>query len=115
MRLNLPQDRQFDRDETGDIARTHASVGLGSEVAEDPQVRARGLLREVTVPGLGAVQVVVHPARHSESRIDDPSSAPAKGEDTDSILRTLGYSAEEIESLDRAGVIVRSRTSRGGT
>jgi len=127
-------DRQFDRDETGDIARILAerfrartqrewetlfleerlpiaSVRRVSEVAEDPQVQARGLLREVSVPGLGAVQVVVHPARHSESRIEDPGSAPAKGEDTDSILRTLGYSSEEIESLDRAGVIVRSRTS----
>ena len=128
-------DRQFDRDETGDIARTLAdrfrtrtqrewetlfleerlpvaAVRRVSEVAEDPHVQARGLLQEVSVPGLGAVQVVVHPARHSESRIDDPSSSPAKGEETDSILRSLGYSPEEIESLDRAGAIARSRTSR---
>jgi crotonobetainyl-CoA:carnitine CoA-transferase CaiB-like acyl-CoA transferase len=78
-----------------------------SDVVKDPQVGARNLLPVVDVPGLWKMQVIAHPAKHSVSEARVPARAPAKGEDTDPILRSLGYSAKRIEALAKKGVVAR--------
>ncbi|MEK6988254.1 MAG: CaiB/BaiF CoA-transferase family protein, partial [Candidatus Thermoplasmatota archaeon] len=78
-----------------------------SDLVKDPQVKARNLLPVVDVPGLWRMPVIAHPAKHSVSKTQVPARAPAKGEDTDAILRSLGYSVKQIEALAKKGVIAR--------
>lgn len=76
-----------------------------AELVQDPQVKARELLPVVDVPGLWKMPVIGHPAKHSVSSTRNPARAPAKGEDTEAILRSLGYSPKQIEALAKKGVI----------
>ena len=84
-------------------------VGVKSvaELVKDPQVRARELLPVVDVPGLWKMPVIGHPAKHSVSKTRNPARAPAKGEDTEAILRSLGYTSKQIGALARKGIIAR--------
>ncbi len=78
-----------------------------ADVVHDPQVKARQLLPVVDVPGLWKMQVLAHPAKHSVSTTRNPARAPAKGEDTEAILASLGYTPEQIEALAKKGIIAR--------
>jgi crotonobetainyl-CoA:carnitine CoA-transferase CaiB-like acyl-CoA transferase len=76
-----------------------------AELVRDPQVRARELLPIVDVPGLWKMPVIGHPAKHTLSSIRNLGRAPAKGEDTEEILRSLGYKPKQIASLAKKGII----------
>src|SRR2546430_5730415 len=76
-----------------------AGVKRVSEVVRDPQVKARGLLPVVDVSGLWKLQVIAHPAKHATLETRNPSRVPAKGQDTEEILRSLGYTARQIQTL----------------
>ena len=78
-----------------------------ADLVREPQVKARELLPVVDVPGLWKMQVLAHPAKHTVTSTRNPARAPAKGEDTDEILVSLGYSRETIEALAKSGVIAR--------
>ena len=84
-----------------------APVKRVSEVARDPHVRARELFPVADIPGLWKTPVLGHPAKHSVSEVRTPARVPSKGEDTDAILASLGYTAETIDALWRKGVIAR--------
>jgi len=77
-----------------------------SEVLDDPQVKARGLIRFVEYPG-GAKPVPVPntPVRLSETSGEVRSRAPMLGEHTDEVLRELGFDAGQIAEF-RAGKII---------
>ncbi|MFH1141329.1 MAG: CoA transferase [Chloroflexota bacterium] len=79
-----------------------------SEVYEDPQVVANGMLTQFEQPGLGPVTVVNVPFQMSatshESRFRRP--VPRLGEHTVEVLQELGRSPEEIRSLRAEGVIL---------
>jgi itaconate CoA-transferase len=76
--------------------------GIG-EVLAHPQVMARKMIREMESP-VGPVPVVGSPLRLSDSPARfDP--IPALGEDTEPILRELGYGDAEIEKLRQDHVI----------
>ncbi|MGH7773852.1 MAG: CaiB/BaiF CoA transferase family protein [Candidatus Binatia bacterium] len=81
----------------------HGEVRGIAEVLAHPQVLARKLIREVDSP-VGKVPVVGNALRLSASpaRYD---RIPDLGEDTEVILRELGYDANAIESLRRDKVI----------
>jgi itaconate CoA-transferase len=74
-----------------------------AQVAAHPQVAAREMVREVNSP-VGRIPVTSSPLRLSDSpsRFDP---IPALGEHTESILRELGYSNEEIQKLRDEKVI----------
>lgn len=76
-----------------------------AELVKDPQVRARELLPLVDVPGLWKVPVIGHPAKHSVSSTRNQARAPWKGEDTEEILSSLGYTPKQIEALAKQGVV----------
>jgi len=68
-----------------------------AQVLAHPQVIARRMIREIASP-VGTVPVIASPLRLSDSPARyDP--IPALGQDTEAILRELGYSAEEIKKF----------------
>ena len=72
----------------------------------DPQVQHLGLVREMEHPHYGKVKVVGPPATFSESEIGIQSPPPLLGEHNREILtRLLGYSDEEVNSLQGQGVV----------
>jgi crotonobetainyl-CoA:carnitine CoA-transferase CaiB-like acyl-CoA transferase len=81
----------------------HGEVrGIG-EVLAHPQVIARKMIREMESP-VGPIPVVASPLHMSDSEARyDP--IPALGEDTEPILRELGYGDADIEKLRRDKVI----------
>jgi crotonobetainyl-CoA:carnitine CoA-transferase CaiB-like acyl-CoA transferase len=80
-------------------------LNLG-QVLEDPQVKARELLRYVEYPGAPKpVPLADTAVRLSATPGSIRHRAPMLGEHTDEVLREIGYSGEEIAAL-RAGEVV---------
>lgn len=81
----------------------HGEVRGIAQVLAHPQVAARRFIREVESP-VGRVPVIGNPLRLSASpaRYD---RIPDLGEDSEAILRELGYDQNAIESLRRDKVI----------
>lgn len=81
----------------------YGSVNNIAEVLAHPQLLARDMIQEIDSP-VGSVPVLASPLRLSDSpqRLDP---LPALGEDTESVLRDLGYSDAEIAAFRRDGVI----------
>ena len=81
----------------------HGEVRGIAQVLAHPQATARRLIREVESP-VGRVPVIGSPLRLSDSpaRYD---RIPDLGEDTEPILKELGYDPNAIESLRRDKVI----------
>ena len=76
------------------------SVG---EVLEHPQMKARNMIREIDSP-VGRVPVMASPL-HLSASPDRLDPMPALGEDTQSVLRDIGYSDAEIAAFKKDGVI----------
>jgi itaconate CoA-transferase len=86
-----------------DSALPHGKLNGIGEVLAHPQVIARKMIREMDSP-VGPVPVIGSPLRLSDSPARfDP--IPALGQDTEPILRELGYGDAEIENLRRDQVI----------
>jgi crotonobetainyl-CoA:carnitine CoA-transferase CaiB-like acyl-CoA transferase len=67
------------------------------EVFDDPQVKARELIRFVEYPGAAkSVPLPNTPVQLSETPGEVKSRAPVLGEHTDEILGELGFRSEEI-------------------
>ncbi|HEV7820503.1 MAG TPA: CoA transferase, partial [Burkholderiales bacterium] len=78
------------------------------ETLADPQLKHRGLLhRHDNVPGVGkpvTVPVAAFKFKHDGPSLDRP---PARmGEHTEAVLKSAGYSADEITALRKEGAIV---------
>jgi len=84
-----------------------AGVKRVPEVVRDPHLAARGLLPLVDVPGAGKLRVIAHPAKHTVTETRNPTRVPAKGEDTVEILRSLGYTARQIDGLTKKGIVAK--------
>src|SRR3989441_8458083 len=84
-----------------------AGVRRMPEVVHDPQVKARGLLPAVDVPGVGRLQVISHPAKHTATETRNPARVPTKGQDTEAIMRSLGYTSRHIAALAKKNVIAK--------
>jgi crotonobetainyl-CoA:carnitine CoA-transferase CaiB-like acyl-CoA transferase len=76
------------------------------QVLEDPQVKASELLKYVDYPGAPKpVPLADTAVRLSLTPGSIRHRAPTLGEHTDEVLRELGYSAQDIESLRKAAVV----------
>jgi len=89
-----------------------APVQTLPEVVRDPQVRARGMLVDADLGRVGTFKVIGHPAHHEGVPRNASGFVAAKGEHTEEILKTLGYSIAEIGSLRRRGVIAPPAVTR---
>jgi CoA:oxalate CoA-transferase len=81
-----------------------ACVNNFKEVFDDPQIIARGVVKDVEHPRLGRMRAVRNPILldHDSPAID--RCAPMLGEHSEEILRQLGYSVETIGEFIAAGV-----------
>ena len=77
-----------------------------SEVFADPQVQARGAVREMDHGSGAKVKVIANPVRLSETPADYRLPPPILGEHTDSVLRErLGLDEARLAQLRADGVI----------
>ena len=80
-------------------------INTVADVFEEPQVKARGMLRHVPHPcGVDAPQVA-SPMRFAEAALQAQAAPPLLGQHSEDILSELGYSAAGIHALREAGAI----------
>ena len=75
------------------------------EVFEDPQVKAREMLRHVPHPSGVDVPLVASPMRFDGLPLPIRRAPPLLGQHTDEILEELGYTPEEALHLKQTGVL----------
>ena len=80
------------------------------QALEDPHVRARGMVQNVTFHDENGVvkatsETVGSPLKLSKTQIREPGAPPYIGQHTNEILQALGLGEREIESLRHGGVI----------
>jgi crotonobetainyl-CoA:carnitine CoA-transferase CaiB-like acyl-CoA transferase len=76
-----------------------APINTVSEAVNDAQTRARGLIVQMEHPSTGASKSIANPVRFSETPVSYRLPPPLLGEHTGKILESLGYTAEEVESM----------------
>lgn len=81
-----------------------SSVNDLEEALDDPQIRHRGLLKELDTENK-KIKQIDFPAKFAEAFERQDQIAPALGEHTEKILKALGYNQNELDKLRREGVI----------
>ncbi len=79
----------------------------------DPQTVAREMVVAVEHSALGAVKTLGLPVKFSQTPGAVRAGAPLYGEHTRAILRDLGFSDDEIATLEREGAIVARDAAAG--
>jgi crotonobetainyl-CoA:carnitine CoA-transferase CaiB-like acyl-CoA transferase len=78
-------------------------LSLG-EALNDEQVRARGMIVEVPLPGGGTVRQPGHPIRYSATPPEYREAGVPAGIHTQEVLRELGYTEAEIGEFEKTGL-----------
>jgi formyl-CoA transferase/CoA:oxalate CoA-transferase len=83
-----------------------APIQRVDDVLRDPQVRERKMVVDLEHPKLGTLKTLGTPIRAAGGAAFRPAPPPALGEHTDAVLGgLLGYPADRVAALRRAGVI----------
>jgi len=85
-----------------------SKINTFAEALKEPQLLANQMIVEVERPGIGNLRLLGSPIRMSRtpSRVGDPP--PYLGEQTDEVLREIGYTESEIKQFYELGVIESS-------
>jgi formyl-CoA transferase len=75
------------------------------QVFADPQVKHLGMARRMDSPVLGATEVVASAINISGVPKDIRTPPPEAGADTDAVLRSIGYDADQIAAMRKKGVV----------
>lgn len=76
-----------------------------SDVFTDPQVLHRNMLLEIPHPSLRMIKQTGIPIKFSKTEGSIDRHPPVLGEHTQEVLRTLGYSEEDLKELEQEEVI----------
>ncbi len=76
------------------------------DMLADPQVAAREMVIEVDHPRAGRTRALGMPIKFSDAGVDLTRPAPLLGQHSRELLDELGYSAAEIDALQRAGAVL---------
>ncbi|HEX8011708.1 MAG TPA: CoA transferase [Casimicrobiaceae bacterium] len=82
-----------------------AAVQRIDQVLADPQVEAREMIVEQEHPILGKVRLANVPFKFSDCDASVRTAAPLLGQHNREIARELGFSAAEIEAMEKDGVL----------
>lgn len=74
-----------------------------AEALEQEQIRARGLIHEVAIPGGPITRVLGNGVHVNGTALTPASGPPLLGEHTAEVLGSLGYTAEAVEELRAQG------------
>ncbi|MDP4836619.1 MAG: CoA transferase [Burkholderiales bacterium] len=80
-------------------------VNTIDKVVEQPQVRARDMIQEIDLEGLGMMSMAGLPIKFSESPGSVRLPPPRLGQHTAEILTEMGYAPEQINVLAEQGAI----------
>jgi crotonobetainyl-CoA:carnitine CoA-transferase CaiB-like acyl-CoA transferase len=75
------------------------------ELISDPQLIARGMIRDMPHPVLGSVRQVGSMFKLSDSPVEARNWSSRFGQHTDEILHGLGYDSDRIDRLRRSGAV----------
>jgi crotonobetainyl-CoA:carnitine CoA-transferase CaiB-like acyl-CoA transferase len=71
----------------------------------NPQIQHREMIQTIQRPGNGDIQILRNPIRFSATPIETYTPPPAVGEQTEAVLKGLGYDAKTLEDLRARRVI----------
>lgn len=77
-----------------------------TQMHQDPQTLARGMVQEVEHRIAGKVKTIGHPVRYSETPAEVRRPAPVYGEHTREVLVEHGYQEDEIDNLIASGAVI---------
>jgi crotonobetainyl-CoA:carnitine CoA-transferase CaiB-like acyl-CoA transferase len=76
-----------------------------SEACEDPQIKARNMVVELSHPKFGKIHNTNSPIKYSRTPLSIRNLAPNMGQNSGEILSWLNYTPEEIKVFKKRGVI----------
>ena len=75
------------------------------ELMDHPQIKARDMLVDMTDPGVGPYKAIGNPVKLDKAPATYRNGAPLMGQDTDAVLKGLGYVDGEIKALREKAII----------
>lgn len=82
-----------------------APINTLAQVVQDPQIKFRQMYRQMVDETQRKIPFVANPINYSRTPIAYTKAAPALGNNTEKVLKALGYSAAAIAELRQDGVI----------
>jgi crotonobetainyl-CoA:carnitine CoA-transferase CaiB-like acyl-CoA transferase len=86
----------------------HSPVNEYKDVLNDPQVKWNNNILTFEHPDAGQTKVLNHPVRYEKHQTGVYRNPPRMGEHTDEIMAEYGFSAEEIDEMQKNGIVYNS-------